>query len=284
MKVGFALRSTVFGPSLISKMIPLIEKSKAESVWFPSVGHAFDALDMCGIALGESRRLRVGTGVIRSYDYEAAKLLARIHTLSEGSGHRFILGIGTGSGTGRPAIEELANLAAKLRGEYRDGQRPPMFFAALKRRMLGEAYRSADGAILNFCPPDYVKKIAPEGGGTKGFTMACYVKLFFAEKDEVAREMLIDEVKMYNAIPQYRAMFREIGCSDSIESLDPRSSQEVPDDLLEISLANPTDAEVSRMLRRFVLAGVDLPIVYPYVAGDDGYKAGVVERLASAVA
>jgi len=283
MKVGFALRSTVFGPSSIAKIIPSIEESKVDSVWFPSVGHAFDALDMCGISLGESHRLRIGTGVIRSADYDVARLLARLHTLGEGSGGRFVLGVGTGSGTGRAAIDGLVELATRLRADYRDGQRPPIFFAALKKRMLRAAYLNAEGAILNFCPPDYVQRVVPDDVGTKGFTLACYIKLFFAKEDAVAKEMLVDEMKMYNAIPQYHAMFKEIGCSDSIDKLDPRSAEDIPDDLLEISSANPNDEEVVRILERFNRAGVNLPIIYPYISGDAGYKVTVVERLASII-
>ncbi|MDA4132623.1 MAG: LLM class flavin-dependent oxidoreductase, partial [Thaumarchaeota archaeon] len=149
MKVGLALRSTVFSPSSIARMIPMLDKSEIDSVWFPSVGKAFDALDMCGISLGESRRLRVGTGVIKSNDYDDAQLLARVHTLSEGSGGRFVLGVGTGSGTGKSAIDGLVELARRLRAGYPEHRRPPVFFAALKGRILRAAYLNAEGAILN---------------------------------------------------------------------------------------------------------------------------------------
>ncbi len=211
MKVGLALRSTVFGPPSIMKIIPMLEESEVDSVWFPSAGQAFDSLDMCGITLGKSTRLRVGTGVIRSTDYDAVRLLARLHTLSEGSGRRFILGIGTGGGTGRVAIDELVDVANKVRGGYPEQQKPPIFFAALKRRMLRAAYLNAEGAILNFCPPDYVRRIIPRDVGAKEFTLACYIKLFFAKEDATARKMLVDEMRMYDSIPQYHAMFEEIG-------------------------------------------------------------------------
>lgn len=283
MKVGLALRSTVFSPSSIAKIIPLLEKSRVDSVWFPSGGQAFDALDMCGISLGKSSRLRVGTGVIRSTDYDILRLLARLHTLSEGSGRRFILGIGTGAGTGRVAIDGLVDVANRVRTGYPEQQKPPIFFAALKQRMLRAAYLNAEGAILNFCPPDYVQKIMPKDVGVKGFTLACYIKLFFAKEDATARKMLVDEMRMYNSIPQYHAMFEEIGSSDSIAKLDPEHAQDIPDDLLEISSANPDGDEVGRILERFNRAGVDLPIIYPYVFGDDEYKIAVAERLASIV-
>jgi luciferase-like monooxygenase len=281
MKAGLALRSTVFSPSSIARMIPTLDKSEIDSVWFPSVGKAFDALDMCGISLGESRRLRVGTGVIKSNDYDGAQLLARMHTLSEGSGGRFVLGVGTGSGIGKSAIDGLVGLATGLRARYPEQRRPPIFFAALKGRMLRAAYVNAEGAILNFCPPDYVERIIPKGLHREGFTLACYVKLFFAEKEPIARKMLVDEMKMYDGFPQYHIMFEEIGVSDAISRLDSESA--IPDQLLEISLANPSDDQVARLVDRFAGAGVDLPIIYPYISGDDGYKAAVVERLCKLV-
>lgn len=284
MKVGLALRSTVFSPSTITKVIPLLEESRVDSVWFPSAAPMFDALDMCGISLGKSKRLSVGTGVIRFTDYDVMQLLARLHTLSEGSGRRFTLGLGTGAATGRAAIDGLVDLANRLRAAYPDQQKPPIFFAALRQRILRAAYLNAEGAILNFCPPHYVQKIVPKDVSAKGFTLACYIKLFFAEKDVAARKMLIDEMRMYDQLPQYHAMFEEIGSSDSISRLDPESAGDIPDDLLEISSANPDDDEVGHILERFSRAGVNLPIVYPYVSGDDKYKVAVVERLASIIA
>ena len=282
MKVGVALRSTVFGPSSIAKIVPLLEKAGVDSVWFPSGGKGFDALDMCGISLGMTNRLRAGTGVIRSTDYDLLQLVDRIHTLSEGSGRRFILGMGTGAGTGLAAVDGLVDAAEKIRSHYLGQAWPPVFFAALRRRILRAAYLYAEGAILNLCSPEYVEKITPRGMRARGFTLACYIKLFFAEDDTLARRMLVDEIKRYNGIPQYHAMFEEMGASGSIDSLGSDSLSGIPEDLLEISSANPSDDEVSRMLVRFRRAGVDLPILYPYAFGEEAYRISVVERLISA--
>ena len=258
----------------------MLDGSGIDSLWFPSVGRAFDSLDMCGIVLGETERLRVGTGVIRSVDYEAWQLLARSHTLSEGSGGRFILGIGTGPGTGGEAVHGLVDLAAKVSADYPGRHVPPIFFATLRKRILLVAHRRVDGAILNFCPPSYLKAIAPKDLG-EGFTLGCYVKLFFAESDTLAKKMLIDEFKMYDRIPQYHAMFGEVGVSAVIDKLGPDSS--IPEQLSEISLANPPDEEVVRLLQRFGRAGADLPIIYPYISGGEAYKTSVVERLSRLV-
>lgn len=271
-----ALRATVFGPSLIGELVALLDETRVESVWFPSVGKAFDPLDMCGIALGRTRRLRVATGVIKSSDYGVEMLQARVNTLSEGSGRRFILGVGTGAGIGGPAVQKLVTLTSTLRESYPSRIVPPVFFAALRGKILSVASQHADGALLNFCPPSFVSEIRPKRI-RENFTLGCYVKLFFAEEDAVARKMLVDEIRMYDRIPQYHAMFEEIGVSGAIRGLERGST--IPDDLLEISMANPSDVEVVSMLEKFMEAGVGLPIIYPYISGDDVYKTSVVERL-----
>ena len=278
MRIGLALRSTVYGTSLISKIVPIVDRSATDSVWFPSVGKTFDSLDMCGIALGETRRLRIGTGVIRSSDFDRTSLLSRVHTLTEGSGGRFVLGIGTGSGVGASAIERLVSLTEGLRSDYPEKTKPPIFFAALRKKILQAAHRHADGAILNFCSAAFVKKITSGNPGSTTFSLGCYVKLFFAEKDVVARSMLVDEIKAYSRIPQYRAMFEQMGISEEVDTLVPDS---IPQKLFEISLANPTDEEVVNFLKGFESVGVELPIVYPYVSGDEGYKRSIIDRLSA---
>jgi Luciferase-like monooxygenase len=283
MKLGFALRSTVFHPSAVVKIAQLLERAEVHSLWFPDVGASFDALDLCAVALGSTRRMRIGTGVIRAGEQDPGRLASRVRTLSESSRGRFVLGLGAGGARGQAAVEGVVALAEKLRAGNRDERRIPIFFAALRGGMLRAAYASADGAILNFCPPSHVERISPRGAAPKGFTLACYIKLFFAESDGVARRMLLREFAGYDHIPAYHKMFEELGVAGTIADLRPGSST-VPEVLLDISLPNPTEREVVRLLRRFVGAGVTLPIVYPYVSGDEGYQLAVVKTLASVAA
>jgi len=280
MKVGFALRSSVFHPSMIVKVAPLLERAKADSLWFPDAGMAFDALDLCAVALGSTRHVRVGTGVIRAGGEDPARLSTRLLTLSESSGGRFVLGLGAGQARGPAAIEGVVALAEKLRAGYPLDRKPPIFFAALRGGMLRAALASADGAILNFCPPSHVERILPKGGVRKGFTLACYIKLFFAKDDAAARTMLVKEITNYDHFPSYHKMFEEAGVTDAIARLR-HGSGTIPEELLEISLPNPSKHEVARFLGRFVRAGVDLPIIYPYVSGDEGYLLEVARMLSS---
>jgi len=92
--------------------------------------------------------------------------------------------------------------------------------------------------------------------------------------------MLVHEVTTYDGYPSYHKMFEEAGVADAIAGLG-RDFRRIPDGLLEISLPNPTKHEVAQLLRRFARAGVNLPIVYPYVSGGEAYQLEVVKAMAS---
>ncbi len=282
MRLGFALRSTVFHPSLIPEAAALLDRAGVDEVWFPDVGGSFDALDLCAVALGATRRARFGTGVIRAGEQDAARLAVRARTLAESSGGRFVLGLGAGSARGPSAVKAVADLAADFRRAYGTGH-PPVFFAALREAMLREAVLGADGAILNFCPPSYVSRILP-GERPRGFTVACYVKVFFSERgDADARRALVEEVSSYDRYPGYRAMFKEAGLAGPIALLEP-GARDLPDPILEFVRANPSQRELEDLLEAFARAGVDVPVVYPYVSGGRAYQVGVLERLSGLAA
>jgi hypothetical protein len=89
----------------------------------------------------------------------------------------------------------------------------------------------------------------------KGFTLACYFNLFFAKGDDAAaRRMLIEEFKNYDRILPYHKMFEEAGIAGAVAGVETDSAR-VPDELVDISLANPTMSEVARFLKRFTQAG-----------------------------
>jgi len=73
-----------------------------------------------------------------------------------------------------------------------------------------------------------------------------------------------------------------MGISEALEPF--REGQNVPEGsvserISEISMYNPTRNQVHQLLGRFREAGVDTPVIYPYVAGDEAYKLQVAVRL-----
>lgn len=175
-------------------------------------------------------------------------------------------------------------LARGLRVTHPEVSPVPIYFAALGPRMARAALGAADGVLLNFCSPRYATSIASKkSAATKpGFRVACYVKLFFAEAEPEARRMLTDEFLHYDSLPQYHRMFDSMGISSVIRGFKDRpgdaallTTGEIP----EVSIANPSQGEVLDLLRKFRKAGVDTPVVYPYVKGDDEYKTRIVTKL-----
>jgi alkanesulfonate monooxygenase SsuD/methylene tetrahydromethanopterin reductase-like flavin-dependent oxidoreductase (luciferase family) len=282
-RTGIALRSTVFSPDLVRRIATEVDGTFA-SVWFPVVSPLVDSFDLCSLSLGASKRLNAGTGVIRLPEHDLARLAERVDELNRASGNRFFLGVGTGRLTGRAAVDLLVGLAGQLRSAYPGISSVPVCFAALGPRMVRAAFQAADGVLLNFCSPQYASTIMSREIPRKkdNFHVACYVKLFFAEAESEARLMLAEEFLHYDAIPQYHRMFEAMGITGVIEGFRDRrgvSGRLLAGGISEISMSNPTQDQVLGLLGKFREAGVDTPVVYPYVKGSDGYKFQLVKTL-----
>jgi alkanesulfonate monooxygenase SsuD/methylene tetrahydromethanopterin reductase-like flavin-dependent oxidoreductase (luciferase family) len=279
---GLALRSTVFSPDLVLRVAKEVDGS-FQSLWFPAVS-AIDPFDLCTVSLGATKNLKAGTGVIRLHEFELDRLAKRVGDLSRASRNRFVLGVGTGSLTGEKAIDQLRDLTRKLWSTHPDMFDVPIYFAALGPRMVRAAFQDADGVLLNFCSPRYASSVvhSQSAPGKAGFRVACYVKLFFAAADGDASRMLADEFIHYDALPQYHRMFEAMGMTGIIQSLRDQSQvleKQLTGPISQISLSNPDRGEVLELLARFREAGVDIPVIYPYVKGSDDYKLHLVQKL-----
>jgi len=60
---------------------------------------------------------------------------------------------------------------------------------------------------------------------------------------------------------------------------------ELPDQLLKVSLANPSADELAAYVKSFEKAGVDLPVIYPYFPEDEkqSFKLQTVNRICGSV-
>jgi alkanesulfonate monooxygenase SsuD/methylene tetrahydromethanopterin reductase-like flavin-dependent oxidoreductase (luciferase family) len=278
---GIALRSTVFPLELIPKLAPELD-GRFSMAWYPSIGSRADAIEMCALSLNATRSLMAGTGVIRLAEYDLGRLVVRADGLARASKDRFVLGVGTGHMRGAGAVDQLVTLAGKLRKVGLGGS-IPLYFAALGPRMVRAAFEHADGVLLNFCSPGYASRVTSRAGKKRdGFRVTCYVKLFFAEDDGEARRMLANEFANYDAIPQYHDMFDSMGLTKTLAAFKVRQTVQEGDitpEIAQISLANPTRDQTLDLLGRFREAGVDSPVVYPYVEGSEQYKFEVARRL-----
>ena len=294
---AIALRSTVFDPRTIVELAKRLDNVRSLSHLFVPEGSqgGFTSLDICSGSLAVSRRLRIGSGVIRILEHDPGLLARRLSTIQKLTDNRFVLGIGTGRAGADPKLT-IRSMLDRLRltrdsfvrcAKDSPGVRMPETFIATLRKGIARAVAGhSDGILLNFCPPEHAKGVISSLGASRGrLIVSCYLKIFYSRNERTANKMLIEEFAHYNENPSYHALFKSVGVAHELEQANQAlSSNKIirpSENLMRISLANPTDAELAAYVTRFREAGVDLPCLYPYFepGEDEAFKMSKVEDM-----
>lgn len=206
----------------------LAEKSGFSSAWVAEHYFHRDAVVTSAAILANTKRLRVGTGVINPYTRHPALLAMTTATLDEMSGGRFILGIGTSIRywienqmaipLGEPAsslLESFKIVRGMLDGSLSvlvgkrfsvkgaeigfnpKRRRAPIYLAAVGPRMLRKSAEVADGVVMSTgSTPHYIRWAMPHikaglaKSGRKKFGVACLVSLGLGrDSTRVMRDM-----------------------------------------------------------------------------------------------
>ena len=301
-EIAIALRSTVVAPRTAVELAKKLDGIRSLShIFIPEVSQkgGFQSLEISSACLGVSKRLRIGSGVIRILEHDPDLLAARLLTLQALSDNRFVLGIGTGKPGGDPK-KTIQSMLERLRatsnsfGKSAKGsdhlRMPETFIATLRRGIAKAVIGHSDGILLNFCPPEYARALIESVRRNTGRLpiVSCYLKLFYSRREDSAKRMLIQEFVNYNVNPSYHKMFELAGVADEIASASSvlssnREKINLSEGLLRISLANPSKEELAGHINRFRDAGVDLPCLYPYFQGDEdeSFMMGKVEEMAT---
>lgn len=275
-KIGIAFRSTIIPPSQIVKFAKVVDQSAFTHIFVNEISPLLDCLDVCSAALGVTKGITVGSGVIRLLEHDENLLLRRLQTLQEFSNNRFALGVGTGSVTQNveQTIELLLTRLKSLKSKFALGQFPSSFIATLKTGIVRKVAGHSDGILLNFCLPEYARKVLDEYRKAAGKAeFACYLKVFFSESELKAKQLFVEEFEKYSKIPTYRKMFEAEGIIDEIQTARQGlvSGKHLPYPLLRVSLVNPLNDELKDYISTFRDAGITLPCVYPYFASEDSF-------------
>lgn len=265
---GVALRSEIYDTSLIRRVAVLADSSEVDSIWYPDV--KYDAIELAALSLASTRKIRVGTGVIRLLEHDPDQVSRRAYLLNSWSDGRFVLGVGTGANLGARAAQALVAAHGKLRSAYPEHIKPFVVYSALRQGMYRVAVSNADGVLFNFCSPAYLEHILGSLPPRSGFLTGVYIKAFYSTNSALAKKMFIEEFRKYAQYPHYARMFSKMGVEAAVRSL--REDLPVPSELKDVALLNPTEEELSTLIRKFTGAGVNLPVVYPYIYGDDEEK------------
>jgi len=267
-----------------------IEAAGYDDVWTSETA-GYDGFTPLALAAVHTERLRLATGVVNPFTRGPAVLAQHCAALSDASGGRFVLGLGSSSNViverwngvrfekplsrMRSAIEALRPVLAGDRGPggFRLETAPeapvPIVVAALRGKMLGLAAELGDGAFTNFLPLSGTRQVA-EAFGAPEKELVCRFFCFPRPADEAlpaARRMLV----AYATVPVYTAFFRWLGWGERIDPVleawedgDRRRAVElVPDDLVrEVFLFGDAAAQRER-LQAFAEGGITTFVLTP---------------------
>jgi probable F420-dependent oxidoreductase len=156
----------------------------------------------------------------------------------------------------------------------------PIYVAALNPRMLQLAGEVANGVLLNWIPEEQVpwalghlKSGASKAGRTLAdVDVACLVRVCVTDDVPAARQWLRRELTGYAIVEAYQRYFRRIGFAHETEAVSAKwragdrsgAVEEVSEHMTDRLAVFGSAAQCQARLGRFVDAGVNLPIVFPF--------------------
>lgn len=230
------------------------------SAWTPS-GPDRAAFDRCLRWHGASG-LPTGISVVPASGQPPAFYAEHAQRAWEGTGRRFVLGVG--SGHLADAAARMRDYLAELRELLPDG--PPVHVAALGPLMLRLAGERADGVLLNWCSPEWVgwsrervERAAAEAGRPAP-PLIEYIRTSVDPDPDVARATLGTAMLQYALGPgAYRRHFERMGFGDELRRREADGGQPGPA-LLAACGAAGAPGEVAAQFERLA-AGLDEAIV-----------------------
>jgi hypothetical protein len=185
--IALALRSQLYKPDEILEFSALADSSsEITHLFFPDIPNAQESLELCTASLSVTKRIKIGSGVLRPLEHDPRIFSRRIATIQWLSKNRLALGIGTGSPGDKPGqtIGRMFSILEEIKSVFpsRFNEEPIVFpeilVASLRPRIAVEAARRRNGLLFNFCSPKYaawlVSKVEETENSTLN-TIACYI-------------------------------------------------------------------------------------------------------------
>lgn len=296
---GFALRDPLPWGDL-SAIVRAAETAGYDALWLPQVT-ARDPFVALGALAGETRDLLLATGVVPMRSRTAMSTAMAAATVHERSDARLVLGIGTG-GAGRGALDELRTYVDTVRsllsGEIaqRDGRPvwlslappspPPIWISALGPRSMRLAGEIADGALLNWCPPErvaFARARIAEGAKAAGrdaaqVAIAVYVRSWVGDDLAGGMGAMRAAAAEYASYPAYARQFEQVGLGTEAAAAAEAHRAGRPDDVPEglVGAVTAFGDDAATRVSEFAEAGAH-PVIYPVAV--DGSAASIEATL-----
>jgi probable F420-dependent oxidoreductase len=272
-----------------------------------------DAFVPAAAAATATRAARIGTGIAPVFTRGPATLAQTAQATAELAPGRFVLGIGASSEAivkrwnGIPFEQPFARTRDTLRflrkalaGErvsesYEtfsiEGfalrrspellERPPIFLAALRPRMISLAVREADGVITNWLRAEDLRKVrqevdaAAEIAGKPKPELVCRVFVIPSEDLQVARGLGAYLLNAYINVAAYRDFHRWLGNEELLgptwrawEAGDRKAAlASLPPEFVDAVMIHGGTEQVAQAVASYVEAGADTVIVALVASG-----------------
>ncbi len=285
---GFALRDPLPWDAF-ARVVRSGEELGYRALFLPEIAGR-DALAALAALAGETRELRLGTGVLPMRSRTPMLTAMGAATVHERSGGRLILGLGTGA-VGRGALDELRATVTEVRTLLRGGATErgrrlalppgsdvPIWVSALGPRAVRLAGEIADGVLLNWCTPERVRAAraaVAEGARAAGrdpsaIALGVYVRSWVGRDAVAGRRALAMAAAEYATYPAYRRQLGRLGFEAEVQAAAAAARAGRPEDVPEafVDALTASGERASERLDAYREAGADLVVVYPVPAGD----------------
>lgn len=151
---------------------------------------------------------------------------------------------------------------------------PPLYLAALRSGMLRLAGREADGVIVNWLAADDVPVVVSEmksdaGGAADRRAVAARIFVCPSEDTAAVRALARRAIAAYLNVTVYAEFHRWLGRAPALQGMwdawqagDRKAAlAEIPDDLVDQLIVHGSPQACREHVRRYVEAGVTLPII-----------------------
>jgi probable F420-dependent oxidoreductase len=311
--LGVRLRDSHLRITAMRDLVKLAEDKGYDSVWLPESMGRDACTELTALAL-TSTHIRLGTGIVPVFarlPTIAAAAMATAATLAPG---RVMLGVGIGhqgaleSGHGvsfsRPLqhVREFATIARRLlraghisyTGEvytikhYQLDMPPPqpvpVYVAALRPQMLRLAGAVADGVLMNWATPDYVRQAVEyvrqgaeaAGRSLQDIHIASYLRTCVTETPDVVEQASREQIARYASMVYYQRYFATIGFAAEADAIArawqqgdaTAATRAVTPQMIRAVTVYGTAPECRQRLQSYRDAGLQLPIIAPFPVGE----------------
>ena len=256
-------------PAAWSGFIKKVETLGYGTLWY-SESRGFESMALGSFLLSQSETICIGSSIANIYARDAYASRQGLHTLSQISGNRFILGLGVShiplvekvrGHTYTKPLSTMRNYLERIYEDDNDSDSWPIVLAALGPRMLALSAELTRGAVPYNVTPEHTARAKEILGPNKW--LAVEQKVCLETSPTTARALGRGELERYLGLLNYRRCWLSLGFSE--DDLDHGGSDRFIDAMV---VSGSVDAIQRRLDEHFDAGATHVCIQPVHVPGD----------------